>query len=501
MTDFAEGRASERVGSRGRGRAALALGLVALSGVGLSAACGPTQVVTPTPVGSGSAIASAQPRTCRQPIEANLAADQRTRALINKKRKGGIVPIKVAVDPDCGLQITVLDQCGSKGYYDFQPYSGQHKTLIHNDAELRAELPLGGDQFAHKLKDGQVLRSDEAYLGTFETSAPVRKQDLKGSRCSEATHYISKIYIGGFAMAAGPASIESAESIFWQPSNSVFLQEGNRQACEESGSRYENELCSVPLKIEFGEFSAIPSADEECAHDPCEAGDKLAKTCNTCVEAVCSTVGYCCTSHWDSGCINKAKQICDSPCTNCAHSLCEAGEKLDPTCNPCVQQICAQDSFCCNEKWDTSCANRVPTVCSLAPDVFAKQGCDKVTPSCSGGQIWDGKACVCPAGQLWDGFACVTPAACHDVCTAGVPQLASCDSCTDKICAADPYCCNTGWDVSCASKVKTLCNKMCPGDTPIVVPPPPCKSKGVGCVKNSDCCSSFCKAGKCSQPD
>lgn len=50
----------------------------------------------------------------------------------------------------------------------------------------------------------------------------------------------------------------------------------------------------------------------------------------------------------------------------------------------------------------------------------------------------------------------------HDVCTAGARLGQSCDTCTMKVCAKDPYCCDTFWGPSCFGDVQTECGKTCP---------------------------------------
>ncbi|NUP12748.1 MAG: hypothetical protein HOW73_42450 [Polyangiaceae bacterium] len=497
-------------GSFGVGlRTVMAIGFLGASGALLAAACetSTTEPVTPT---AGTSTAKPATKCSHSRVSnANLAATSRIRDLVNKRRKVGIVPVKVTVTDDCQLDIEVLDQCNAAGFYDYQPYSGRHRTQIRKADDVNAELPIREEDFGRKLDGGQIVVSDEEYIGKYETTSSdlIRKQDLKGIRCIEATHYISKIYVGGFAMAAGPsAELDKMNSVFYERSRFVFAQEGNPKSCQEAApnARQATELCSVPLKIELSDFQTGQAETGECAHDPCEAGDKLDKKCNTCVEAVCNAVSYCCSSHWDSGCINKAKQICPQPCTNCAHKLCENGEKLEATCNPCVQKICAQDSYCCNNTWDQSCIGKVPSVCGLSKDELAKQGCQNVQPLCSGGQFWDGSKCTCPTGTTWDGATCYAPPpppSCHDVCTVGAPQMTSCDSCAAKICAQDPFCCNTNWDLSCTQKVKSVCKKACPFDKPIGGGGgTACKPKGSACKANTDCCTNLCKAGTCTQP-
>lgn len=53
-------------------------------------------------------------------------------------------------------------------------------------------------------------------------------------------------------------------------------------------------------------------------------------------------------------------------------------------------------------------------------------------------------------------------AACsHATCSTGARLAASCDSCTAKVCAADPYCCDNAWDSLCVSEVKDFCGATC----------------------------------------
>jgi len=49
----------------------------------------------------------------------------------------------------------------------------------------------------------------------------------------------------------------------------------------------------------------------------------------------------------------------------------------------------------------------------------------------------------------------------HDVCTAGEKLGQACDECTMKVCASDPYCCDTFWGLSCFDSVEKYCGKKC----------------------------------------
>ncbi len=58
-------------------------------------------------------------------------------------------------------------------------------------------------------------------------------------------------------------------------------------------------------------------------------------------------------------------------------------------------------------------------------------------------------------------------AACsHPICSTGSKLKSSCDPCVAKICAKDPYCCNTSWSSLCVKEVGTICGESCTGGNP-----------------------------------
>jgi hypothetical protein len=114
------------------------------------------------------------------------------------------------------------------------------------------------------------------------------------------------------------------------------------------------------------------------------------------------------------------------------HDACTKGAALDPSCSPCVEKICADDAYCCTNEWDAICVKQVQTVCGDA--------------SCQA-----------------DGGDTGAPACAHDKCVTGGKLSADCaDPCVAKICAADPYCCNTAWDSYCVNAVEPICGATCP---------------------------------------
>jgi hypothetical protein len=105
----------------------------------------------------------------------------------------------------------------------------------------------------------------------------------------------------------------------------------------------------------------ICSGGNACAHDPCTIGDKLDSSCSTCVSKICGDDAFCCQSNWDSLCVSKAQDTMTYPdCANacgggCSHGECQTGAALDDMCSPCATDVCTADPYCCSTDWDTLC--------------------------------------------------------------------------------------------------------------------------------------------------
>lgn len=104
---------------------------------------------------------------------------------------------------------------------------------------------------------------------------------------------------------------------------------------------------------------------EGCAHDECNVGGPLANNCDACATSVCAADPYCCTTAWDTRCVQEAANGCGLTCETCSHSLCNAGTALENECDPCVTSVCAADPYCCNNTWDQRCVDEAQTTCGL----------------------------------------------------------------------------------------------------------------------------------------
>ena len=59
-----------------------------------------------------------------------------------------------------------------------------------------------------------------------------------------------------------------------------------------------------------------------------------------------------------------AKTTCNVGC-DCAHSVCQDGEKMNKTCSRCVEDVCTVDPYCCDQAWDGVCVDEAQFVCLI----------------------------------------------------------------------------------------------------------------------------------------
>lgn len=57
-----------------------------------------------------------------------------------------------------------------------------------------------------------------------------------------------------------------------------------------------------------------PPAPSSCTHDLCAAGGRLVATCDACAATICKADSYCCTTAWDSVCVQEVTSLCGRAC-------------------------------------------------------------------------------------------------------------------------------------------------------------------------------------------
>ena len=82
----------------------------------------------------------------------------------------------------------------------------------------------------------------------------------------------------------------------------------------------------------------------------------------SCCSEVCAFDSFCCNTQWDGICVNEAYAMCYG-CGEPAAGSCFTTH--GPSCNnfDCCQTVCALDSYCCTTMWDSICVNEANANC------------------------------------------------------------------------------------------------------------------------------------------
>ncbi len=161
-------------------------------------------------------------------------------------------------------------------------------------------------------------------------------------------------------------------------------------------------------------------------------------------------------------------------------SCCEVAE--GPNCDDaeCAALICEDDPFCCAIKWDNLCVADAEERCLVCGGNPIPKGSCCEPGDYSGCETFTCEAQICDADPYccntkWD-ILCSNAA--NDSCSAceppGPPPQNCCAehstpgceiaACQDAVCAIDPYCCESAWDeycVSCASSGTNVLDDLC----------------------------------------
>lgn len=171
------------------------------------------------------------------------------------------------------------------------------------------------------------------------------------------------------------------------------------------------------LTIRCGQDTCANGAgDCFTAHEEGQPGCSTASCCNS----VCDVDTFCCDVTWDAFCASQAGGFCTSGFPTCGTTsgACDAAQST-PGCNnaECCNAVCDTDPFCCITTWDANCVDQSDLICA----------------SCGRGR--------------GDCFTGRTDPGCNDI------------TCCSKVCAVDPFCCDSEWDATCADQALDLCGR------------------------------------------
>lgn len=134
-------------------------------------------------------------------------------------------------------------------------------------------------------------------------------------------------------------------------------------------------------------FAAICAADDSgapaCppANHSCYTTGGPGCTNLVCCETVCAVDPFCCNNSWDSACVNEAISMC--ACPTSTHNCFTTGG-AGCTNLTCCDTVCAADPFCCSNSWDSVCVNEASSMCDGCGDPAAGDCCaSHDTPFCN----------------------------------------------------------------------------------------------------------------------
>ncbi len=210
---------------------------------------------------TGEAFSGVQCSAVRPQTEPDLMAwDPGSRSNLNRLRRQGVVAVRYQAK-GCNVELELLSNCiGTSGKYEFSPYSANEHKVAHNVSELFAQLPVGAARLSGTVKGTRALRTDYMMAGQYALPAgsTFKAADLRGPDCARATHVISAVYVGAFAMGAGESrALEGGVTLLGAGGGTrsaadvdVLSNEGDAEACTTSQKESkENVRCAVPLRI------------------------------------------------------------------------------------------------------------------------------------------------------------------------------------------------------------------------------------------------------------
>ncbi|MCS6899631.1 MAG: hypothetical protein RMJ98_05095, partial [Myxococcales bacterium] len=150
--------------------------------------------------------------------------------------------------------------------------------------------------------------------------------------------------------------LQSPKASFTQ---SFSLPSGPKASCEGGDLPFQLEEPPAPEKC----FGSGGSGDGSGGANGTETGGGCKEGFND------VAAGWTCdVKQWndckcDCNCGVKDIDCKDGECSSCSHDECTVGEPLGNSCSPCTEKVCAQDPYCCEEKWGPSCFVTVEQVC------------------------------------------------------------------------------------------------------------------------------------------
>jgi hypothetical protein len=114
--------------------------------------------------------------------------------------------------------------------------------------------------------------------------------------------------------------------------------------------------------------------------------------------------------------LSRCAQTQNPPTSTCDHTVCQSGGPLAPTpaCESgCPARVCAADPYCCSDKWDQTCINRVERLCDPQKTCAPPDSCRFKNDGWYCGDQQKFAAFKCKGGQIEAGYQCANTQFCR----------------------------------------------------------------------------------------
>ncbi len=234
---------------------------------GVAALGGCKDPAVPPPPSSGPAPAYHPPgggtesKTSHDDTEPSLFGwDPDARATLTQLRQEGMVAVRYVKEGDT-LSLHLLTHCvGRQRKYLYVAHAESQSVVAESEGEASAVVPLGIAKISGKLGAGRALRADYMIAGRLALPSDEipSRAELRGADCKQATHVITAIHVGGFAVATGDRmKLEASGSLFTASAEGSYKSSGERvdrvgdpAACDRAREKgIEVQACDVPLRV------------------------------------------------------------------------------------------------------------------------------------------------------------------------------------------------------------------------------------------------------------
>jgi len=229
------------------------------------------------------------------------------RTKLESRARAGLVLLRYK-----GCNIEVLAHCATAGSYAWVGTTRKRDHLVLSDRdELYANVPLGAASLEGKLARTGSLDVDITMVGRFESSrGAVRRDEVSGDGCDEATHVVTGITVGAFRFSTGVSGKAGASAGAFgakaggetASSRETLALDGDAVACADakSGSIAPPPQCAAPLRIELVPLGKEKKAAPDCAKGTAWDGTKCRETtapgCTTADDALSACSAQCATT-------------------------------------------------------------------------------------------------------------------------------------------------------------------------------------------------------------